>query len=428
MLDIKSMSEKPETVKNDLRKRNDLEKIRWVEDAIKKYKKYGKLLYDVQLLRQKRNTVSVEIAKLKRDGKDVTLLLKDMKSIPGEIAKKEVEIEKLKEKIDWYMLRLPNIMHKSVPKGVDENDNKVVRKWGEKPKHKWKSLDHIDLTSKLDLVDIDRAAKVAGARFYYLKNDLVMLNHALIKFSLDFIEKRGYKIFQPPYLLRREALNGAVSLSDFEDVIYKVDGEDLYLIGTSEHALLAYHMDEILNGSDLPLKYAAISPCFRKEAGAHGRDTKGIFRVHQFEKVEQFIFSRPEDSWTMHEELIKNVEDFFRKLKIPYQVTNICTGDLGSIAAKKYDLDGWLPGQNSFRELASCANCTDYQARRARIRFRDRTNDPTVFPHTLNSTLVATERALIAILENCQKEDVTIKIPTVLVPYMNGKKEIARKK
>jgi seryl-tRNA synthetase len=427
MLDIKFIAEKPDLVKKDLRKRNDLEKLKWVDDVVKKYKRYGKLVYEVQQLRAKRNQVSQEIAKRKGTGKDTSQLLREMKTIPQTINKHDAEVAKIKEKIDWYLLRLPNIMHDSVPRGADESENVEIRKWGSKPVLKFKPLDHIDITKQLDLVDIDRAAKVAGARFYYLKNELVLLNQALIKFSLDFISGKGYMLFQPPYLLRREAIGGAVALSDFEDVIYKVEGEDLYLIGTAEHPLLSYHMNEILDGSGLPLKYAAISPCYRKEAGAHGRDTKGIFRVHQFEKVEQFIFCRPEDSWKLHEELIKNAELLFKKLNIPYRVMNICTGDLGTVAAKKYDLDAWLPGQKQYREVVSCSNCTDYQARRSGIRFRDKTNEPTKYPHTINSTLVATERALIAILENYQQSDGSVKIPKVLQPYMNGMKVIERK-
>jgi seryl-tRNA synthetase len=274
-------------------------------------------------------------------------------------------------------------------------------------------------------VDLDRAAKVSGARFYFLKNDLVHLNYALIKYALDLIDKKGFTLYQPPYFLKRRAISGAIALSDFEDVIYKIEDEDLYLIGTSEHALLALHMDEILKGNDLPLKYAAISSCFRKEAGSHGRDTKGIFRVHQFEKVEQFIFSNPEKSWQEHQYLLANAEEFFQKLQLPYRIVNVCSGDLGIMAAKKYDLEAWLPGQNMYREMVSCSNCTTYQAVRAKIRYRNKPNDPTDYIHTLNSTLVATERTLIAIMENYQQEDGSIRIPDVLIPYMNGKSEIS---
>ncbi len=426
MLDIKLIAQDPSIVKKDLRKRKDDEKLKWVDELVKKYGEYGKLVYESQKLKQKRNETGKEIANAKRKGKDAAKLLKEMKDIPKKIESNDAKVEKLKEKIDWYLMRLPNTMHESVPVGDGEGGNTLVRQWGKLPKFDFKPLDHIDICEKLDLLDTEKAASVSGSRFYYLKNDLVMLNQALIKFALDFISKREFSLLQPPYMLKRKPLSGAVDLSDFEDVIYKIEGEDLHLIGTSEHPMLAYHMDEIIEGG-LPLKYAAISPCFRKEAGSHGRDTKGIFRIHQFEKVEQFIFCRPDESWKFHEELIRNAEELFKELKIPYRVMNICTGDLGTVASKKYDLEAWLPGQGKYRELVSCSNCTDYQSRRAGIRFRDRTNDPTQYPHTLNSTLVATERTLIAILENNQQKDGTVKVPAALQPYMNGVKVIGKK-
>ena len=243
-------------------------------------------------------------------------------------------------------------------------------------------------------------------------------------YGLDFISDKRFQLFQPPYLLHKNVVAGAVALADFEDVIYKVEGEDLYLLATAEHALLAFHIDEIIDGAKLPLHYAGLSPCFRKEAGAHGRDTKGIFRVHQFEKVEQFIYSRPEDSWKLHEELLRNLEEFWQSLKMPYRIVNVCTGDLGTVAAKKYDLEAWLPGQGKYREMASCSNCTTYQAVRSKIRYREKPNEPTNYLHTLNSTLVATERAIVAILENCQKPDGTIQIPEVLRKYMDRRETI----
>ena len=425
MLDIKFISENPDIVKKDLRKRKDTEKLKWVDDLVKKYKEYGRLTYDIQNLRKRRNEASMEVGRLKKEGKDASKLLKEIKDIPRKIDDAEKKAEKLKEKIEWYLMRLPNITDGTVPVGDGEEDNEVVKKWGKPPKFSFEAKDHIDLTRSLGLADTEKAAEVAGARFYYLKSGLVRLNYALISFALDFIAERGYTLIQPPYMLKRAALSGAVDLSDFEDVIYKIEGEDLHMIGTSEHPMLALHMGEIIEGG-LPIRYAGISPCFRKEAGSHGRDTKGIFRVHQFEKVEMFAFSMPSDSRKMHEELRKNLEDFFRALKIPYRVVNVCTGDLGSVAAKKYDLEGWLPGQKKYRELGSCSNCTDYQARRSGIRFRERTSDPTQHPHTLNSTLVATERALIAIMENYQQKDGSIKIPDALIPYMGGTKFIGK--
>ena len=317
-------------------------------------------------------------------------------------------------------MQLPNVMHESVPTGKDESENVEIRKWGTPPQFAFKPLDHIDLGLKLDLVDLERAAKVAGARFYYLKNELVRLNYALISFALDFIARKGYTLIQPPYLLKREAISGAVALSDFEDTIYKIEGEDLYLLATSEHALNALHLGEILDGKALPLKYGGVSPCFRKEAGAHGRDTKGIFRVHQFEKVEQFVFCKPEDSWSEHERLITNAEEIFQALELPYRIVNICSGDLGTVAAKKYDLEVWLAGQQRYREAVSCSNCTSYQAVRSNVRYRDKTSEPTRYVHTLNSTFIATERTLVAIMENFQQADGSVVLPEVLGPYMDG--------
>jgi len=351
--------------------------------------------------------------------------MKEAEAIPVAIRDKEKEIAEHRERIDYILMRLPNPMHESVPQGKDENDNVELRRWGQTPSFPFPPKDHIDLGVGLGLIDVERAAKVAGARFYYLKNDLVRLNWAIVNFALDHIRQRGFTLIQPPYLLRRNTIEGAVDLSDFEGVIYKVENEDLYLLATSEHALLGMHRDEILDGASLPLRYCGISPCFRKEAGAHGRDTKGIFRVHQFEKVEQFIFSKPEQSWDEHELMIRNAEEIFQRLKLPYRTVNVCSGELGTVAAKKYDLEVWLPGQNKYREAVSCSNCTSYQAVRSDIKFRDKPNEPTRYVHTLNSTLIATERALVAILENCQREDASIGIPDALVPYMNGVKEIA---
>jgi len=311
-----------------------------------------------------------------------------------------------------------------VPFGKDDNDNQELKKWGELPKFNFKPLDHIEIGERNHLINLESAARVAGARFYYLQEDLVRLNYALIQYGLDFIKNKHYRLYQPPYFLHKNIIAGAVALSDFEDTIYKIESEDLYLLPTAEHALLALHNDGIIELDHLPLRYAGVSPCFRKEAGAHGRDTKGIFRTHQFEKVEQFIFSTPEDSWKLHEELLNNAEEFWQSLRIPYRVVNVCTGDLGTVAAKKYDVEAWLPGQGKYREVVSCSNCTSYQAVRSKVRYREKTSAPTKYVHTLNSTLVATERAIVAILENKQRADGTIEIPGVLQHYMGGQTSI----
>jgi len=424
MLDMKFVRENPQVIKHNLERRGDEAKIPWVDELLENDRRWRTLRTEADTLRSQRNKLTEQIAQARRQGQDTTRLVKEAEQIPDKVKTLENESADLDQKIASTLMQLPNLIHESVPVGKDENDNVEVRKWGRPPEFNFKPKDHIDLTTQLGLVDLERAAKVAGARFYYLRGDLVKLNYALIRLALDFCEMKGYKLAQPPYLLRREAVGGAVALSDFEDVIYKIEGEDLYLLATSEHALLAQHMDEILDGKNLPLRYGGVSPCFRKEAGAHGKDTKGIFRVHQFEKVEQFVFCKPEHSWDEHEKLIANAEEFFQMLKIPYRVVNVCTGDLGTVAAKKYDLDAWLPGQGSYREVVSCSNCTAYQAVRSKVRFRDRPDEPTKWVHTLNSTLVATERTIVAILENYQNIDGSITIPESLQVYMGGATKI----
>lgn len=427
MLEMKFIREHPDTVKADLQRRGAVDKLAWVDELLQNDQKWRSLQVQANVLRQQRNKLTEQIAKLRKQGQDAAPVMREAEAIPDKIRELEQEAGNVRERINQTLMQLPNIMHESVPTGKDEHDNVEIRKWGTPPQFPFKPLDHIELATKLDLVDFERAARVAGARFYYLKNDLVRLNYALIGYALDFIARKGYTVMQPPYLLKREVLSGAVALSDFEDVIYKIEGEDLYLLATSEHALNAFHFGEILDGKTLPLRYGGVSPCFRKEAGAHGRDTKGIFRVHQFEKVEQFVFCRPEDSWKEHEKLIANAEELFQALKLPYRVVNVCSGDLGTVAAKKYDLEVWLPGQDTYREAVSCSNCTSYQAVRSNVRYRDRTSDPTEYVHTLNSTFVATERTLIAIMENFQQSDGSIAIPEVLRSYMNGQDAIRGK-
>ena len=424
MLDIKFIRESPGLIKESLERRGDTGKIAWVDDLLDNDKKWRSIQSEANSLRGKRNKLTEQIAQLRRKGQDVSALVKEAEQIPEQIKGLEKDTSELEGKIRSTLMELPNIIHESVPVGKDENDNIEVKKWGTLPQFDFQPRDHIDLAAKYALIDLERAAKVAGARFYYLRGDLVRLNQALIVLALDFMEKKGFHLTLPPYLMRREAIGGAVSLSDFEDVIYKIQDEDLYLLPTSEHALLAQHMGEIIDGKALPLRYSGISPCFRKEAGAHGRDTKGIFRIHQFEKVEQFVFCKPADSWIEHEKMIGNAEELFQMLKIPYRIVNVCTGDLGIVAAKKYDLEAWLQGQGAFREVVSCSNCTTYQAVRSKIRFREKPDEPTLWVHTLNSTLVASERALIAVLENYQTEKGSIMIPEVLQPYMGGAAEI----
>ena len=419
MLDLRLVRERPDLIRDMLAKRGVSFPL---DELLAKDAKRRQMLTEVQRLKHQRNLLSLEIAQAKREGKDVSEKMLVVKELSESIDRLDAEAEALDREVSNLLKALPNLIHESVPIGRDESDNLVIRSWGEPKQFQITPKDHITLGLLLDIIDIDRAAKVAGSRFYYLKDNLVRLNYALISYALDFLKQKGFTLLQPPYMLKKEAIEGTIIISDFEDVIYKIEGEDLYLIGTAEHAIAAMHMDEILDGSLLPLRYGGISPCFRKEAGAHGRDTKGIFRVHQFEKVEQFVFSKPEDSWKEHEMMIRNAEEFFQSLEIPYRVVLLCSGDLGKTSAKTYDLEAWFPAQNTYREVVSCSNCLDYQARRLMIKYRDKPNEESKFVHTLNSTLVATERTLIAIMENHQNEDNSISIPKVLRPYFGDER------
>jgi len=443
MLDIKLIRENPDLVKGDLIKRGELEKLKWIDEILELDEKWRENLKKINLLRRERNRLAVEIGKRKKAGEPVEELLAKSNEIVRQIEEIERENREIKEKIDYYLWRLPNITHESVPIGKDDTENVPIKFWGKARVWKghlesfleqsqgkmeyevieWKPQLHADLLPKLGGADFERAAKVSGSRFFYLLNEIVILDLALIRFALDKLIEKGFIPVIPPYMVRRYVEEGVTSFDDFENVIYKVEGEDLYLIPTSEHPLAGLHANEILDGNDLPLLYAGVSPCFRKEAGTAGKDTKGIFRVHQFHKVEQFVYSRPEESWEWHEKLLQNAEEIFQALEIPYRVVNICTGDLGYVAAKKYDIEAWMSAQGKFREVVSCSNCTEWQARRLNIRFRDKPNEKPRFVHTLNSTTIATSRAIVAIIENFQEEDGTVKIPKVLWPY-TGFKEI----
>jgi len=420
MLDPKIIREDPERIRKMLKNRA----VDFDFDGLIQFDKQRReLIIKTDEYRKKRNDISLEIGKKKKTGDDAAPLLEMMKKVSHELENLETEQSKVELDYSKLSLTIPNFIHESVPIGQDETTNKEIRKWGQVSQPNFKIKDHVDFSTSHDLVDLERAAKVAGARFYFLKNELVRLNHALIQYALDFLSEKNYTLVQPPYMINRNSMEGAVIAEDFENVIYKVEDEDLYLIGTSEHAVAAMHSDEILDGTKLPIRYAGVSPCFRKEAGAHGKDQKGIFRVHQFEKIEQFVFSRPEDSWKEHEKMLETAEEFYQKLGIPYKVMLLSSGDMGKISAKTYDIEAWMGGQNAYREIVSCSNCLEYQARRLKIRFRDKTNEQTQYLHTLNSTLVATSRTLVAIIENFQTKDGHITVPQVLQKYL-GKNTI----
>jgi seryl-tRNA synthetase len=421
MIDIRILRESPEKIKENLEKRNI---TNYPLDALFELeKKRREFIARNQKLKEARNKISVEISSAKMSGNNASTLISQMKQTSDEITENDKQTAILASRFDQMLSSLPNFVDPSVPIGKDATANVEVQKWGVTEPG---NIDHIDISYELDLIDMERAAKTSGARFYFLRRDLARLNYALIGYALDYLKERNFILIQPPYMLKREAISGAVILGDFEDVIYKIENEDLYLIGTSEHAIAAMHMGEIFEGSALPIRYAGVSPCFRKEAGAHGRDTKGIFRVHQFEKVEQFIYCKPEDSEREHQLLLENAEGFMRELGIPHRVMLLSSGDMGKVAAKTFDIEGWIPSQKNYRELVSCSNCTEFQSRALAIKYREKAHEESRFLHTLNSTLVATERTLVALLENHYKTDAkVVEIPKSLVPYMNSQTDIS---
>lgn len=425
MIDIKLIRETPEVVKEDL-KRRDMD-TSLVDNLVSLDRSWREALWGLEKLKQERNTKTADIARMKKSGEDATEQISLMQELSAKIKTLEEDSEKLKEILDQKMLEVPNILHDSVPYGKSDEDNEVVREVGDKTKLSFEPRDHIDLLEICDLVEIEKAAEVSGARFYYLKNEAVLLEFALVQYVIDTLVRRGFTPFVTPALIREEVMEGAGFLPAGRDDIYKIEDEKLYLVGTSEQALAGLHMNEILENPKLPLHYAGFSSCFRTEAGSHGRDTKGIFRVHQFDKVEMFFFTKPENSWDEHEFLLDTAEEIYCGLKIPYRVVNVCTSEIGVVAAKKYDIEAWLPGQGNYREIVSCSNCTDYQARRLKIRSRDNPGDKPEFVHTLNSTACAIARTIVAVLENYQNEDGSVTVPDVLKPYMKIDKIPARR-
>jgi len=427
MFDIKLIREQPDMVKENLKKRHDPEILKMVDQLIVNDKKWREKVAEINNLRQKRNEISLEIAKLKKAGKSADKKLKEAAKIPEEIKNLEKEVAELEEKNKNFLMKIPNLLHESVPYGKDESENVEIKRWGKPPKFDFKPKNHLEILEGLGMIDMERAAKIAGHGFYYLKGDAVLLDLAIQRFALDLLRSRGFTIIEPPLMMKKKPYEGVVDLSDFENVMYKVENEDLYMIATSEHPMIASHIDEVFDKKELPLRWAGVSTCFRKEVGAHGKYTKGLFRVHQFNKVEQIVFCLPEQSWKILEELQKNAEDLYQGLGLHYRIVNVCTGDIGIIAAKKYDTEVWM-ADGQFREIGSNSNCTDYQARRLNIKFKEGEGKaPVGFVHTLNNTALATSRTMLAILEQFQQKDGSVKIPESLVPYMSGIKVLKKK-
>ncbi|MCS7120687.1 MAG: serine--tRNA ligase [Nitrososphaerota archaeon] len=428
MIDVKLIRTSPELVRANLMRRNDPEKLRLLDEFIERDREWRSLQTEINELRRRRNILDQQIAKLKKEGGDFTQLLKEADMIQDRIKELNTRVEETKRESRYLLMRIPNLLHESVPFGKDETENVEIRRWGSPPKFDFEPKNHLEIAKGLGLIDEERANKVAGTGFYYLKDELVLLDLAIQKFAIDFLMARGYTLIEPPYMLRREPYEGVTDLSDFETVMYKIEGEDHYLIATSEHPIAAMYMNETLDMDELPKKFVGISTNFRKEIGAHGKYTKGLFRMHQFNKIEQFIFCLPEQSWELHEELQRNCEELYQKLGLCYRVVNTCTGDIGSVAAKKYDVEVWM-ADGKFRESGSNSNCTDYQARRLNIKYREGPGKPPKgFVHTLNSTALATSRTMMAILEQYQLRDGSVIVPEVLRPYMNGIEILKRKK
>mgnify|MGYP001603787289 FL=1 len=423
MLDINLIRTNPTLVKKNLEKRFQHEKKEFVDNIVNLDKKYRENLQGLEKLRHEKNVISQKINLLRKENKSFHNELMRAQSLPKEISKLEDEVNLIKQRINDYLLKLPNILHEKVPIGKDATKNKVIKKWGKPKKVKFKLKNHVELAEFLDVADFEQGREVSGKGFNYLKGKLAILDLALQRYGVDFLLKYKFKLIIPPLMLRREALAGAVDLSAFEEVIYKVENEDLYLIGTGEHSLVTYLKNKTLKKEDLPVKLCAVTPCFRKEIGGHGVDMKGLFRMHQFNKVEQVVFTTQENSYKILEEMQKITEEFFKSLKIPYRVIEICSGDLGNKFAKQYDIEAWMPRQKEYNEVTSAGNCTDYQARKLNIKYLD--GEEKKFMHILNNTMVATSRAMVAILENYQQKDGSVKIPKVLQRY-TGFKEIKR--
>ncbi len=395
-----------------------------IDEIIRLDEEWRKAQYDADQIRRERNAAAKGIAEAKKAGDSTAAesIIAEVADLGNKISDLGAYADECLEKRDSLRMKVPNILHPDVPVGEDDQKNTLHSLHGDKAELGFEPRNHNDLIEMNGWVDQARGAKVAGSRFYFMQGDLARMEMALQQYSSDFLINKGYTLVQPPLMMNRAAYEGVTDLSDFETVMYGIEPDKYYLIATSEHPLTAMRMDEIIEPSELPIKMVGVSQCFRREVGAHGLSDRGIWRVHQFTKVEQIVICHPDDSWSHHEELLDNAVGLWDSLGLHYRVVNICTGDMGTVAAKKYDLEAWLPGADAYKEVVSCSNCTDYQANRLRMRYR--TTDGNEAVHTLNSTAVATSRALVAILEQNQLEDGRVSVPDVLRPYMGGQEAL----
>jgi len=419
MLEMKVFRENPEEIFEDLKRRKATDKI--AKDVIELDKKWRELIEQGNNLRAQRNSISREIGELKKKGEKAESIMQKMSGIKDNLIQNEKKTKDMLFQRDSARMRVPNILEKEVPTGKNEEGNKELSLHGPQRKETV-ARPHQEILDVIGGADLKRAAKISGRRFYFLTGDLARLEFALINYAIDSLYKKKYVLTIPPFFMNREAYEGVVDLNDFEDVMYKIEDEDFYLIATSEHPLTSRFKDEILEIKEQPLRYAGVSTNFRKEVGAHGLSDRGIWRVHQFAKVEQIIICKPEDSKAMHEELLNNSIELFEGLNIPFRVVDICTGDIGTVASRKYDLEAWMPATKKWKEVVSASNCKSYQSVRLNMRYRK--PEGTDYPHTLNSTAIATTRALAAIIENNQQDDGSIVIPPILQKWMGNQKTI----
>lgn len=425
MLDIKYIRENLEQVKAGLARRRqacdaDLNKLVELDS------KRRTLLQESESLKNKKKTLSAEVGKLKQQGKDAASLMEEVKEINNRIKELDDGLLVCEETLNQALLNIPNLPHPSVPDGSGETENQTIRKWGEKPVFSFKPVNHTELGERLNILDLKRAAKISGARFAVFRDAGAGLLRALLQFMMDVqTRENGYVELYPPLLVNAASMTGTGQLPKFEEDLFKLRDDPLYLIPTAEVPLTNYHSDEIFKEEELPVRYSAATPCFRREAGSYGKDTVGIIRQHQFDKVELVKFAKPESSFDELESLVANAESILQKLNLHYRVQALCAGDLGFSAAKTYDLEVWIPSQDTYREISSCSNFTDYQARRAKIRYKKSDGSKPEFVHTLNGSGLAAGRLFVAVLENYQQADGSIKIPKSLRPYMHGQEVIA---
>ena len=424
MIDIKLIRENPELVKENIKKKFQNDKIKLVDEVVVLDEKWRKLKYDEDTLRSERNTVSQGIneAKKKKDEKKANQLLKRAKEIPDKIAESEEKRKKLEEEIKQIMYKIPNIIHESVPLGKDSNDNVELKKIGKPEVPNYEIQHHAELAEKMGCVDFDSARETSGNGFYFLTGDLAVLHSAMLAYSRDYMIKQGFAYVIPPFMIRRKVVEGVMSFAEMENMMYKIEGEDLFLIGTSEHSMIGRFIGKTLTGKEIPVTLTSYSPCFRKEIGAHGMEEKGFYRLHQFEKQEMIVICEPEDSFKWYEKMKDFTVEVFKSLDIPVRVLECCSGDLADLKAKSCDVEAWSPRQKKYYEVGSCSNLTDAQARRLDIKIENK--GKRYFAHTLNNTVLASPRALIALMENNQQKDGTIKVPKALQPYLGGRKVV----